>query len=192
MQDCLAQIEGILESQDWTGYVMKALNSKDNITYWNGKYAAKKLGINIWPTVWERLLNDSLNDSAWYDVTEYGTSDKADEIVSLALKTLPLKEMKTGPKDILGLGPEFINDSSLGYLISFLESYPGKGEQILLAGLASPVTRNRNMTLRTLEKWGKENWPTSMRKEIEKLKKLEPNKDTKENIGRLLRDEELV
>jgi hypothetical protein len=108
-----------------------------------------------------------------------------------ATKVIPLKELATGPRDSLGLGPEFIKYQSMDYVITFLEQYPTKGEPIILTALDSPVTRNRNMAIKVLHKWGKNNWSESIAMKLEKLSEIEPNSSTKENIYRVLNGQDL-
>ena len=71
-------------------------------------------------------------------------------------------------------------------MISYLENYPRQGEKIILTGLKSPVTRNRNMTIRVLNKWKRANWSPQIEKELMHLKNIEPNKETRKDIEKLL------
>jgi len=191
ISNCLAGIAEILDSKDWRIQVMEALKSKDNITYWNAKQAAGKLGIDLWEIVWERLQENPLDSSSWYDVTRYDKSEHAESIINFALENLPLDEMATGAKDSLGLGSIYSKFMCLDTIITYLEGFPRKGEKIILTGLKSPVTRNRNMAIKVLNKWKKENWSVEIENEIKHLRDIEPNKNTKENIERLLNGEEL-
>ena len=60
-----------------------------------------------------------------------------------------------------------------------------------MTALKSPITRNRNVAIKILDKWKQENWSSEIEEEIKHLREIEPNKDTKENIKRLLNGEEL-
>lgn len=191
ISNCIIDVNAILDSRDWREPTYKALNSSDHMTYWNGKSAADKLGIDVWEIVWKKLLQQPMDSTAWYDVTHYAKHDQADQVIEFALKTIPLSELATGPKDSMGLGPDFAKYQPLDTVITFLEDYPKKGEQIVLTGLHSPVTRNRNMAIKVLAKWKTENWSDAIRKQLEKLSAIEPNNDTKENITKLLNGEEL-
>lgn len=168
-----------------------ALNSNDNVIFWNGKQAAKMLHIDIWETVWQKLKSNSSESSLWYDVVNEAKPENVDEVIAFATDVIPLKELATGPRDSLGLGPEFIKHQSLDYIITFLEQYPMKGEPIILTALDSPVTRNRNMAIKVLHKWGKDNWSESIATKLEQLSKIEPNNSTKENIFRVMEGRDL-
>lgn len=191
LSNCLIDLNEILNSKDWTNEVNNALKSSNNVEYWNGKQAAQKLGIELWDTVWSKLKKNPLDSSAWYDVTSYAKENNVNEIIDFAKNNLPLKELGSGPKDSNGLGDDYQKHSSLDSVITFLENYPKKGEELILVGLDSPVTRNRNMSIRVLDKWKVENWSSEITEKINRLKEIEPNEDTKINIGRLLNGQEL-
>lgn len=191
ISDCIIDIVSILDKKNWTELAVNALKSDDNLLFWSGKKAAKALHIDIWDVVWAKLKRKPLESSLWYDVVHEAKTDNVDDVIHLAIDVLPLAEIATGPRDSLGLGPEFIKHQSLDYVITFLENYPAKGEPILLAALWSPVIRNRNMAIKVLHKWGKANWSESISIKLQQLSKIEPNQSTKENILRVLRGEEL-
>lgn len=191
ISNCLIDISAILHRLDWEEKTWEALNSTDNTTYWSGKQAARLLGLDVWDVYWKRLLASPHEGSLWYDVLNEYMEPQVDEIIELAIKTIPLDEIATGPEDILGLGPNYSKFQSLDFILPFLERHPGKGEPILIATLNSRVTRHRNFSLRVLSKWGKENWSPALTAAFEKLKSLEPNADTKANIEKLERGEAL-
>lgn len=191
LSNCLIDINELLNSKNWTEEIKVALKSSDNVEYWNGKQAAQKLGIDLWETVWEKLKQNPLDSSAWYDVTESAKEDNVDEIIDFAINNLPLDFLGSGPKDSMGIGDDFQKHSSLDSVITFLENYPKKGEELILVGLDSPVTRNRNMAIRVLDKWKPENWSNEITEKVKRLKEVEPNEDTKKNIERLLNGQEL-
>lgn len=191
ISNCLIDIVEILNSKDWLSLAFEGLMSSDNIIYWNAKYAAQKLGIDLWETVWKKLQDNPLDSSSWYDITHFSKAEYADMIIEFAIKNLPLDEFGTGPKDSMGFGPDYNKFMCLDIVITFLENYPKKGEPIILTGLKSSVTRNRNMAIKVLEKWKEENWSKDISKAIYHLRTIEPNQDTKENIERLIKGQEL-
>ena len=185
---CIDEIAEILKSKDWEEQTYEGLKSKDNLIYWNAKLTAEKIGIDLWETVWVRLQENPLDSSLWFDVVRYSKPEHTDLIINFALENLPLKEMATGAKDLFGFGSEYSKFMCLDTVITYLEDCPRKGEEIILTGLRSPVTRNRNMAINVLEKWSKTNWSADIEKEIQYLKDSEPNVDTKKNIKRLLNE----
>ena len=191
LSNFLIDINELLNSKDWTTEVQIALKSSDNVEYWNGKQAAQKLGIDLWDTVWTKLQQNPLDSSAWYDVTANAKENNVEQIIDFAIKNLPLEFLGSGPKDSTGIGDDFQKHSSLDSAITFLENYPKKGEKLILVGLDSPVTRNRNMAIRVLDKWKKENWSNEITEKVKGLKMIEPNEDTKKNVERLINGKEL-
>jgi hypothetical protein len=91
----------------------------------------------------------------------------------------------------MGFGENFDKYQSLEYVVTFLENHPQKGETIILAALDSPVTRNRNMAIRTLQKWTPELWSAAILAKLKQLKEIEPNTNTKETLEKLLQEHQL-
>ena len=186
LSNCLIDIAAIINNKDWQQVILNALQSDDDVTYWKGKQAAKIIGLDIWEIVWEKLKQNPSKYSLWHDIVTAAKADYVDEMVNMMIETFPLKEISTGPKDSLGFGAGYEKHAALESMITFLGEYPGKGVSIILAGLNSPVTRNRNITLKTLYRWGENNWPDEVRLVLLELKKIEPDKDTKAHVALLL------
>jgi hypothetical protein len=70
-----------------------------------------------------------------------------------------------------------------------LRDHPGIGGDLLIIGLQSPVTRNRNMALNALQEWPAESWPLEARGLIEVAATADPNEQTRELAGRVLSGE---
>tara|TARA_R110001592_G_scaffold12248_4_gene58830 strand:- start:301 stop:1902 length:1602 start_codon:yes stop_codon:yes gene_type:complete len=191
LSDSLIDINQILTSKDWTSEVVVALDSSDNVEFWNGKKAAEKLELDISDALWKRLGKYPFESMSWYDITTYMKSENPQRIVDMAMSLIPIEEISTGPKDSMGVGPDWQKHQSLDFMITYLESHPTVGEEIILAGLKSPVIRNRNMTLRTLESWSSSNWSEEIKTELNKLKEIEPNSDTKSDLVKLLNGEKI-
>lgn len=191
ISNCLIDLVSVINGNDWATLTQEALQSTDNVTYWNGKQAARSLGIDLWPTVWGRLKDNPDDSSNWYDAAQEAGAEDADQLIQLAIESIPLKELATGPKDSLGLGPKYIKYQSLDYVIPFLENYPGKGEEILLTALNSPVTRNRNLAIKVLAKWDRSAWTAKIIDQLKLLKNIEPSESTRKNVHRLLNGQEL-
>lgn len=183
---CLTGIAAILDSRDWKPQVYEDLKSGDNVVYWNAKQAARRLGIDLWETIWHRLQDKPDELSSWYDVTLSNQPEHAAEVIDFALRYLPLDQLATGPVNSLGLGQDYMKYSCLDAVITYLENYPRQGEKLVLTGLKSPVTRNRNMAIRVLGKWKRENWSPEIERELLHLRDIEPNEDTRADIDKLL------
>jgi hypothetical protein len=187
LSNCLIDVAGLLNNGNWERLTKEALTSNDDHIYWDGKRAADILDMNIWDIFWQRLQQQPLDSTSWYDVTWRANAKQADAVIDFALAHLPLAEYSTGPADELGLGEQFNKYHCLDYITTFLEDYPGKGEPLILASLHCPVTRNRNMALKALEKWTSQYWSQEILESVKKLSEIEPNKDTKKRIDKLLK-----
>jgi len=191
LSNSLIDINEVLISKDWNSEVNKALDSANNLEFWNGKQAAKKLDIDISCTLWNRLEKFPLDSTSWYDITTYIKHDTPQRLVDKAIGLIPIEELSTGPKDSMGVGPDWQKHQSLDYVITFLENYPTVGEEVIIAGLNSPVIRNRNMTLKTLQSWTSDNWSEKIITELKKLREIEPTEDTKADLVKLLNGEKI-
>ena len=191
ISNSLIDINEIMTSKDWTSDINIALNSSDNVEFWNGKQAAQKLDIDISDVLWERLGKFPLDSTSWYDITTSVKHRDPQKLVDKAIALIPIEEISTGPKDSMGVGPDWQKHQSLDHVITFLKNHPKIGEEIILAGLKSPVIRNRNMTLRTLQAWTASNWSEKIKIELNKLKEIEPTEDTKTDLFKLLNGEKI-
>ncbi|MBR5995989.1 MAG: hypothetical protein IK026_05380 [Eubacteriaceae bacterium] len=76
-----------------------------------------------------------------------------DRVIDLFHNKLPLDQMRRDPAAELGLSAEYIHYNQLETLVYALGEHPCCGEDLVAAGLWSPVVRNRHTALRTLESW---------------------------------------
>ena len=182
----LIDLNKIITNPKWKRIVLEKQNSTDYLAFWQVDRAATILGIDIWETHWKRLNDNPTESGLWYNVMKNANSERIDQIITLAIKKIPLDQIATGPADELGLGKEYKPHSCLDYLLQDLGKYPNKGYELIKTGLRSPVTRNRNMAIKALSAWGIKNWPEGTRELLELAEKEEPNADTKKEIASLL------
>jgi hypothetical protein len=191
VDNSLSICKDILSNKKWKKKAEEGLYSDDNYIYWNSKQVAGFLGINTHVAVWDRISNNPTDYSLWFDVANQANNETIDKIIDFADKNIPHKDMATGPRDSMMIGPEFQKYNALDTVITMLERFPGKGKSFILAGLDSPMTRNRNMCLRVLSSWGNDIWSKEIKNALISLEKVEPNSDTKLNIQKVLRGEKL-
>lgn len=189
--DLLIDLHKIVSDPKWKQMVLAKQNTTDDREFWKVSQAAFVLGISLWEAFWERLTRDPLRSTHWYDVMRNADQEKIRQIVAFALEKLPLAEIATGPADAMGIGPSYNPHSCLDFVLQDLGGYPGHGFELIKAGLASPVTRNRNMAIKALSGWGVEHWPPGTRELLMQAKESEPNADTKKNLRNLLAGKEL-
>ena len=175
-----------IKNKTWVELVIKSANTENVMNFWIINRAAKILSINLFNIHWERLKKDSLNQTKWFDVMNSVTNEHIDEILEYAIKTIPLTAISTGADEVMSLGKEYNLHSIIDFIVQSLDKYEGKGEAIILATLKSPVIRNRNMAIRTLDNWSIEYITKELKDAIKDAEKIEPKEDVKERLNKLL------
>lgn len=189
--DMLIDLHKILSDAKWKQLILEKQNTTDDHEFWQVSQAANILGISLWEVYWQRLVKDPLQSTRWYDIMRNADQERIEQIVTLAKEKLPLRKIANGPADEMGIGPAYNAHSCLDFVLQDLGHYPGHGFELIKAGLASPVIRNRNMALKALSGWGAEHWPQGTRELLLRAEEIEPNESTRKNIGNLLAGREL-
>jgi hypothetical protein len=184
LADCIA----LLERNSWPELVWNDIASKDGFKHYQAVQAGRILNLDIWPTLFEQLKADPMNDGLYYNVMRAHDRDRIAQVVEFAENNLPLEDIASGPKDETVFGPEFKAHNCLDFIIQDLDPYEGMGKRLISAALWSPSTRNRNMALKVLKAWKPEYWPDETKKILIRLQSVEPNMKTKEEVIKLLRE----
>ena len=158
-----ALAEAILNKPEWRTKVLAALDNPEERV--RGQHLARRFDIPVRARLIDWLRDDPLNSMWWYSLCSDQTAEEIDETLELASELLDLDLIASGPTESMGIGPEYRRFQCVDFLLQALRGdpnersspgktgFPGKGESLLLASLRSPVTRNRNFALRTLEGW---------------------------------------
>ena len=158
-----ALAEAILNKPEWRAKVLAALDDPQERA--RGEHLARRFDIPVRSRLIDWLRDDPLNSMWWYSLCADQTAEEMDETLALAAELLDLDSIAIGPTESLGIGPEARRFNCVDFLLQALRGdpdekslehksgFPGKGESLLVASLRSPVTRNRNFALRTLEVW---------------------------------------
>lgn len=183
------QCAAIIARPHWAELTRTGLTALDPPTFHRADYAATKvLGLSTL-TTHVQLLREGSPLGSWYAVMEQADQTSIDEIVALAVELLPLEEIATGPADELGLGPAFAAHGNLDFVLQGLDRWPGRGWTLIAAGLASPVTRNRNMAARALASWPRHSWPEEATSRLQAAINAEPDHRVKEHLTKILHGE---
>jgi hypothetical protein len=184
------QFEGvcaeILGRRVWRDRITVALLSDDNGEFWRGTHAARVLGIDTFDALVRRIEDDPFGGH-WFDAWSQADTARAEVLVGLARRLLPLDRIAAGASGELGLGAAWRPHQALEWSLQALRSYAGVGGDLLLVGMQSPVTRNRNMALRALEEWPAASWPASARERMLEVAGSDPNEGTRELAAAVLR-----
>jgi hypothetical protein len=137
----------------WEPLVLEQLESAHEEAFYRANQAAIALGLNVFDLHWRRVQADPHDSGNWFRIMQAASATHIDPIIEFAEGALPLQSIATGPADELGMGKEFEAHSCLDYILQDLHRFPGKGRSLILAGLRSPVVRNRHMALNALAEW---------------------------------------
>jgi hypothetical protein len=174
-EELLRQCSEIIQQPHWQDRVLTGLRSEDEAKFYNADRAAAVLQIDAWPFHWYRLTKKPLQSGRWYAVMRERNASRIAQVIALAESTLPLQEIARGPGTEIGLGPGYEAHGCLDFILQGLGKFHGHGVRLIEAGLKSAVIRNRNMALKALSEWGKENWPSDVLPFLKKARQMEPD-----------------
>ncbi|EMD1716846.1 TPA: hypothetical protein U2I46_003258 [Providencia stuartii] len=180
----------ILDNPIWDKLIAQGLNSDDDILFRNSTSIARARGQDIFPYLYEKQLNHPEND-LWFELMKTNDIDQVKQVIALAEQQLPLEAISTGPSDSLGLGAGYAQHGKLDFILQELPRFPGVGLSMILCGLQSPVVRNRNMALRALANWKREDWPQDLEPLLTQCHAIEPDNEAKARFAAPLRGEPL-
>ena len=166
--------------------IERDLTSKEEMVFIRASGAAQQFGIDTWNLHWERLHENPLESFRWFHVIRRTNQERIDPVMDLAVRTLPLEQIATGPSNEMIYGEKFQLFQSVEQIVQELHRFPGKGAPLIFASLKSPSTRGRNLAIKALREWGVEHWPEGTKQALEEALALEPNDDVKERIEQLL------
>jgi hypothetical protein len=167
----------ILGRESWTARITAGL-SGDASEFHLATRAAQALGMDTFDAHVAKIRADPF-DMSWFEAWRQADTGRARELAELARTLLPLSDIATGPGDELGLGMEWRAHGALDWTLQALRDHPGIGADLVLTGLRSPVTRNRNLALKALERWPRANWPPAAHDAVLVVARTDPNADTR-------------
>ncbi|MBK8477010.1 MAG: hypothetical protein IPL39_12130 [Opitutaceae bacterium] len=182
----LASADEFLGRRGWEELVRQGLTSEDRTVFFEADSVAKQVGVDTWSIHWKRVQADPTDASRWFSVMAQANAERIGDIVQLAESKLPLAEIASGPADSLGLGSDFKTHSALDMVMQSLGPYSGKGKTLVLAGLRSPVVRNRNMALKALAAWNAADRDAEIVAALRRASAEEPRPEVKERIELVL------
>ena len=173
----------ILGRPAWTALITAGL-SGDASEFHLANWAARRRGMDTFAAHVARIRADPF-DMAWFEAWQQADTGRARELAELARTLLPLSDIATGPGDELGLGVAWRAHRALDWTLQALRDHPGIGADLVLTGLRSPVTRNRNLALKALERWPRADWPPAALDAVLVVAGTDPNADTRKLAAEL-------
>ena len=174
-----ARCDELLQRDLWNDRIAAGLRSADELEFWRADQAARLRGADTFAVHLARIREDPL-DGPWSAAWEQADRDRAEQLAAAARELLRLELIGTGPADELGTGPAFRPHRALDWTLQALGDHVGVGADLLLVGLQSPVTRNRNLALNALRAWPSSAWPAGARELAATLARSDPNARTRE------------
>jgi hypothetical protein len=171
----------------WRNKVTAGLKSENPMVFYDADMAAAKLKIDTRDLHFSKVRSAPLTSDSWYRLLQQTDENQIDEVIGFALSVLPLEEIATGPSDHLGLGPGYEAHGVLDWVLQDLKRFPGRGWELIKAGLRSPVVRNRNMALQAFLAWPRDRWPAEALGLLQQAVPAEPNKDLRGRIEKAIR-----
>jgi hypothetical protein len=179
---------GIEADPRWAAIVGAGLDSDDRLSFHMADQAAKALGLDTFDAHLRRLARDPFG-SSWHGVMEQADDVRVNTIVDLAMASLPLDDIATGPGAERGLGREWRAHGALDAILQDLGRFPGKGWPLVSTGLRSPVIRNRNMAIKALRGWPRDTWPAEAHQQLAEALTSEPDEKVRPRLQALVDDE---
>lgn len=137
-----------LSSEECTEAVEEAVRNGESFSL------ARWLGIDFEEDLVRFMEQDFKN---YYYLCSYltGNDEYFDKAADLFRENLPLGSMRKDPSDNPGVGEEYASYSMLESILNALRDRPAECEDLIIAGLWSPVIRTRNMSLAVISEWTK-------------------------------------
>lgn len=161
----------------------------DHAIYWDAKNAARDLGIDIYDAVYSRIETGMDDYPLWFDLLQATDEARIDRSLELGRELLDLSALASGPSNDIGLGPTYAADDALGSFLQELRRFPGKGQDLVAAGLRNRVVRNRNLAIRALQDLPRGDWPDGAAAALEAMIDAEVSDDVRTFAQDVLRGE---
>jgi hypothetical protein len=175
----------LMSRPEWPALAARGLHEDDHKLFWAAERTAKCLGIDTFDAHWRRLLTDPVTGN-WYAVMQAADDRRIGQIVQLATDALDPDVLAVGPADALGMGPEYAAHHALGFILQGLGRFPGRGWNLVQAGLRNPVVRVRNMAVKTLRDWPPSQWPAEALQALTEAARDEPAGKTRQAMTQTL------
>ncbi|TQS00877.1 limonene hydroxylase [Paenibacillus ottowii] len=176
----------MMDDPQWVKRVEQELLHADSPHLHCAIRAARMLALDVWPVLFDQLSKKPVKSNLYFELIKTEDEQRARKLVDFAEKHLPLGEIASGPADVPGFGPEYEAHQCLGVLLQLLSSYEGVGQELVAAGLWSPVISNRHAALHVLKAWPSEMWGVKATEHLRRLSVDETEESIREQIREIL------
>jgi hypothetical protein len=175
----------------WKEIVLSKMSDESDADFFYANNVARRLNIDVERFVYDAVKKDSVGNAAYISGL-YKKPDYAKELTEMYEQVLPLDEMASGMGDYLFSPTNMRECNCLDSLLQEIGEYPLLGERLIKTGLLSPVTRNRNIACRAIEKWSEKlgkplsAFSPSLFETLKNVAAAEVNKYTKKTMSKLI------
>lgn len=156
----------------WPELIEKQLNDTGFMQY-QAFTAARRLGMDIWPQLYALLAENPLDDALLYEILRDPDQNRKKQVIDLVQEPW-LTAIESGSPEDDAISSVF---SGRTRIFKALETLPGHGGQLIMAGLRSPSSRINSSALAVLQAWSLPYWPPGAQELVENLLNLEKSKE---------------
>jgi hypothetical protein len=184
--DLALQFTALLDRPDCEALVRQTLASDDIRAVRRAVAIASRFDIDARPTVLDWLHREPHDSYLWHWFAERTDGDRLPELLDLAETLLDFETLASGPSNDVGLGLEYEPDQCLQSVIVRLCDFPPQGWRAVRTGLNNRVIATRNVALRVLKAWPRDQWPADVEQVLTALLWREPDDGVRRSIRELL------
>jgi hypothetical protein len=178
------RIEALRASPPTFAVITEGLASPDPRAFAVAHVAARRRGIDDK----ERLFAFAATGDTYaaYELFQIVDDADIDRALEMVRGRIDLEAVASGPGLELGIGPVSDGSSDLEDALGGLDRFPGRGVDLVLAGLRSPVIRVRHGALRVLQAWGPEQRSSEVTAALTTARQIEPDGDVRRHMDQTL------
>lgn len=180
-----ARLEALRHGPQVQPLIDAGLAATDPVAFFRANNAARERNIDTF-AVHERRVRAGDLDASLASLMQAATATSIELVLDAVAPHVPLTTIASGPREEMGLGPEYRAHGHLDVVVQGLARFPGKGAAFVGAALQSPVIRNRYGALRTLATWTPARWSEGLRAALSRAIEHEPNDALRTAMQRVL------
>ncbi|WP_252508872.1 hypothetical protein [Paenibacillus peoriae] len=176
----------MMDDPQWVQLVEQELQHADSPHLHYAICVARMLTLDVWPVLFDQLSRYPVKPTLYFELIKTEDEQRVRKLVAFAEQHLPLGEIASGPANLPGYGLEYEAHQCLGMLLQLLSSHEGMRQELVAAGLWSPVTSNRRAALHVLKVWSSAMWGEKTTERLRRLSVAETEESIREQIREIL------
>ncbi len=148
---CTAICEAILAAPEWPEKIHASYVVGTPYEQGLAWALAERVGADLWNEGYHRLEAAPLEARRYFELLSTKDLVRIARVLDFAEAHLPLRDIASGPGQLLGLGPGFEAHACLDACLQAMASKATYRDVLVAAALRSPVVRNRNLAIAVLE-----------------------------------------